>query len=515
VTGTANHWYYPQNTHPFTGFDATYASSGIYNFWGYDLEATGDYAISKNANVNLPPASTPYLHFEHAYAFEDGNWDGGVIEYSVNGGAWIDAGALPAVNGYNGSIQAGSTNQLQGRPGFVNDSNGYISTRLNLSSLAGSNVRFRFRIGTDVTSWDWGWFIDDIRIYTCVATGPLIDVYVPQAIRGLPPQAPPAAPSNLVASATSSSAIHLAWSDIATNEDGYNLERSPNGSSWSPLIALPANSTSYDNTGLPASTPFHYRVNAYNGGGSSTYSNPASATTLPLSLPTTFNSVADATILQAYPTTNFGNTNDMYTGYDDLYDPDWQILRSLVKFDVSAIPQGTPISSAALNVYYSGYYDFPDYSRTVTAYHPASNWTELGVWWNNAPTSATAYGSVSIIANNSWRYVSIDVTDLVRGWVNGTISNHGIMLRSPEVSGSDSSWRQFYTREAGASLTPKLIVTYPAGVATTTSPEVGESLSKGQMVLQFLTGQAYDPFGARLCQPASDPQAPVKCVSVR
>jgi hypothetical protein len=36
------------------------------------------------------------------------------------------------------------------------ESNGYISSRVNLSSLAGQNVRFRFRIGTDSSGDDYG-----------------------------------------------------------------------------------------------------------------------------------------------------------------------------------------------------------------------------------------------------------------------------------------------------------------------------------------------------------------------
>jgi cysteine-rich repeat protein len=38
---------------------------------------------------------------------------------------------------------------------------------LDLASLAGQSVRFRFRIGSDSCCDDYGWFIDDVRIYTC------------------------------------------------------------------------------------------------------------------------------------------------------------------------------------------------------------------------------------------------------------------------------------------------------------------------------------------------------------
>jgi hypothetical protein len=71
------------------------------------------------------------------------------------------------IRGFNGG------NPLTGRQGFVGESNGYISTRVNLSSLAGQSVRFRFRIGTDDTVGDDGWFVDDVRVYTCEG-GPIL-----------------------------------------------------------------------------------------------------------------------------------------------------------------------------------------------------------------------------------------------------------------------------------------------------------------------------------------------------
>ncbi len=167
-------WYYPQNSNPFS-YDATYTTSGLYNFWGYDNEdkAAADYAIGLTKNTTLPSGSAPFLRFNHAYHFEFDNagfYDGGVIEYSTDsGGTWVDAGSLITDNDYNGAIFSGLDNPLKGRQAFVGISNGYISSRLDLSSLAGQNVRFRFRIGTDSGNFAlfWGWFIDDIRLYTC------------------------------------------------------------------------------------------------------------------------------------------------------------------------------------------------------------------------------------------------------------------------------------------------------------------------------------------------------------
>ena len=119
-----------------------------------------------------------YLHFAHAYLLEGYPpitvYDGGVLEYSANGGAWTDAGSMMEVNGYDGTVSSSYSNPLGGRQAFSGDSHGYISTRLDLSSLAGQSVRFRWRLGLDeiLTGGDAfsGWWVDDVAIYSCADT---------------------------------------------------------------------------------------------------------------------------------------------------------------------------------------------------------------------------------------------------------------------------------------------------------------------------------------------------------
>ncbi len=89
----------------------------------------------------------------------------------------------------------------------------------------------------------------------------------------------PAAPSNLAATAVSSSQIDLTWTDNSADEDGFKLERSTDGSSFTEIATVGSNTTNFSDTGLVASTTYHYRVFAYNAYGSSSVSNTASATT--------------------------------------------------------------------------------------------------------------------------------------------------------------------------------------------------------------------------------------------
>lgn len=89
----------------------------------------------------------------------------------------------------------------------------------------------------------------------------------------------PAAPSSLTATAVSTTEIDLAWTDNSTNETGFKIERSPDGSTWVQIATAAANATSYNNTGLTDGTKYYYRVRAYNQGGNSAYSNTANDVT--------------------------------------------------------------------------------------------------------------------------------------------------------------------------------------------------------------------------------------------
>jgi len=95
-----------------------------------------------------------------------------------------------------------------------------------------------------------------------------------------PPPPPPSAPSALTATATTDTDITLAWTDNADNETGFRIERSTDGINFTELpTGVSANITVFSDSGLTPQTTYHYRVRAVNDGGSSDYSNVATATT--------------------------------------------------------------------------------------------------------------------------------------------------------------------------------------------------------------------------------------------
>jgi PKD repeat protein len=92
----------------------------------------------------------------------------------------------------------------------------------------------------------------------------------------------PAAPTSLTATASSTSQINIAWTDTASNEDGFKIERCTgnNCTNFTQIATVGVNVRTYSNTGLSKNTVYRYRVRAYNSVGNSGYSNAAAARTL-------------------------------------------------------------------------------------------------------------------------------------------------------------------------------------------------------------------------------------------
>lgn len=92
----------------------------------------------------------------------------------------------------------------------------------------------------------------------------------------------PSAPAGLTASAQApgkGGGIALAWTDTSSNEDGFRIERKIGTSgSWAVLVTLAANANRYTDPAVASKTTYFYRVQAFNAGGNSAYSNQVNAT---------------------------------------------------------------------------------------------------------------------------------------------------------------------------------------------------------------------------------------------
>ncbi len=168
-----------------------------------------------------------------------------------NGVVWVidkGTGALRAYDAENLSSELWTSNLDQGR-----------------DALPGGSVKFS--VATPVNG----------RVYA-VSNNDLVVYGPPQ-----PPTAPPAAPSGASAIATGASTISVSWTDNSTNEAGFAIERSPDGTNFTQVATVGVNVTTYVDTGLDPTTKYYYRVRAYNsfnGTSYTAYTNIVSATTL-------------------------------------------------------------------------------------------------------------------------------------------------------------------------------------------------------------------------------------------
>lgn len=103
------------------------------------------------------------LSFQHSFNTDVGR-DGGVIEFTEDGENWFDAGEDFIENGYNGEITDKPTTTLDGRALFTGNSNGFITSQIDLTRFAGQDLIVRFRFASDQRFNQEGWFVDDLKV---------------------------------------------------------------------------------------------------------------------------------------------------------------------------------------------------------------------------------------------------------------------------------------------------------------------------------------------------------------
>ncbi len=130
---------------------------------------------------------TAQLNFRHRFDTEPG-FDGGVLEIQINNGAFndiISAGGSFAAGGYNDFIDTRYQNPLANRDAWTGNSGAFLSTVVNLPpAAAGQSIRLRWRLGTDESLGEVGWYVDTITIlegYSCCR-----DLIAPQLVETHP-----------------------------------------------------------------------------------------------------------------------------------------------------------------------------------------------------------------------------------------------------------------------------------------------------------------------------------------
>jgi PKD repeat protein len=116
-------------------------------------------------SIFIPTSPFPsVVYFYQHYDLEAGH-DGGVLEISIEGGAFTDINAAGGSTDYSGKISTDFLSPIAGRQAWTGNSGGWFRTTAALPTAAmGHNVVLRFRLATDCDVARTGWYIDSIYI---------------------------------------------------------------------------------------------------------------------------------------------------------------------------------------------------------------------------------------------------------------------------------------------------------------------------------------------------------------
>jgi len=182
---------------------------------------------------------------------------------SFTGGGTL---TISSNNGANGILWAAGGTELHAMNPADVSAPDYWNSNMSSGDALGGNVGAKYQFIT----------VANGKVYVATSSSTIV-VY---GTSGTPPNPP----TNLTATAVSSSGINLSWTASTTSGVTYCIFRSttsgftPSGSNQ---IACGVSGTTFSDTGLAASTTYFYLAEAVDSGGSSTPSNQASATTQP------------------------------------------------------------------------------------------------------------------------------------------------------------------------------------------------------------------------------------------
>ncbi|MCM3576466.1 DNRLRE domain-containing protein [Mesobacillus subterraneus] len=183
------------------------------------------------------------------------------------------------------------------------------------------------------------------------------------------------------------------------------------------------------------------------------------------------NYVQDTNLRSTFPTQTGGNDLELGGGASN-----GNIIRSLIKFDLSSIPGATHILSSSLNLWFSSTNGSSPVD--ISLFKVSRDWEENQASWNYAMTSPsvawTNKGGDYVVSNKlatvkgltSPTSLDIDMkkwevpTHIIQNWKGGTDPNHGFLVKSD--SESINIYKKFISSEhtLDSKYHPLLVVTY-------------------------------------------------------
>ena len=165
----------------------------------------------------------------------------------------------------------------------------------------------------------------------------------------------------------------------------------------------------------------------------------------------------DSEVKEIFPDINSGSSTELGIGYTT-WGGKW---RAYLQFDLSSVPINARIIDAYPTLYQHKSLDTGSF--TVGLYRVTSDWEEGTITWNNQPTSSTVVEASCTVYDGftGWR-TWYNIGDLVQGWLDGSITNQGMLLKATTDETSLTMIAMFWSSDytAGTSKCPKLLIHY-------------------------------------------------------
>jgi len=120
------------------------------------------------------------------------------------------------------------------------------------------------------------------------------------------------------------------------------------------------------------------------------------------------------------------------------------IVRTYVKFDLSSIPTDVRVTDADLKLYQYSANGTDNF--VIGLYKITNDWDESTIDWDPQPTSSTDAEITIDITAAAITWKSWDIDTLVQGWLDGTNTNYGMVLKDTDES-SVNTIAYFYTSD--------------------------------------------------------------------
>ena len=160
----------------------TQANSAPNAAFANDPAALGDSGLTTTAKIT---SATAQISFKGRVDLEN-NFDGAVLEYSTDGNTWVDVcpscasicpgATCPFVSGgYTNTISTSFSSPIGGRRAWSGGPTAFVDQVVNLpASLNGQTIGLRWRVASDTSVSDQGYWLDDVVL----TGGQFLDTYI-------------------------------------------------------------------------------------------------------------------------------------------------------------------------------------------------------------------------------------------------------------------------------------------------------------------------------------------------